>query len=206
MENIPIQPEPNSTSNNTSAQISPLPNFVAPDPNIPTTNQPSKVPHNRNVLIIIIMIAGLLLFAVFIILFLESHTKSAVIQATAQNSCINHTYANGSSGECVSDIQTMVNFLETDNLNECTFTGAKTLNINGNFDATTESQVKVVQSWLSCYNKQEGAPNNTTVSGTVDSGTWSDICTYAYLYPKQAGQSSSPFYKQAIIAGKNAGC
>jgi hypothetical protein len=115
-------------------------------------------------------------------------------------------FAPGSSGACVSDIQTMVNFMETDGLTECPFTGAKTLAITGMYDTTTQYQVKTVQTWNNCYNKQEGSSSVIAANGIVGTSTWSELCTYAYQYQKQVAESTSPYLKASVAAGKNAGC
>jgi hypothetical protein len=96
--------------------------------------------------------------------------------------------------------------METDGLNQCPFTGSSILSINGSYDTNTQDQVKVVQTWLNCYNKQEGQPIVDTANGIVGTSTWSGLCTYAYQYPSQANQSSSQYLKASIAAGKNAGC
>lgn len=127
-------------------------------------------------------------------------------KATASNGCVAHQFGLGGSGNCVSDIQTLINFIETDGLTMCPFDGSGTLQINGNFDSPTQEQVKVFQAWVNCYNKQEGIPSTLATNGLVNSSTWSELCTYGYQYPKQSNSSTSPFLKQSIAAGKNAGC
>ncbi len=100
----------------------------------------------------------------------------------------------------------MVNFLETDALSECPFTNAQRVTENGTFDGETTQQVKSVQSWLNCYNKQEGATAPLTANGVVAPATWSQVCNYAYRFPKQSRSNTSPYAADSITAGKAAGC
>lgn len=196
----PIQDPTNSTSEINIQQQSGVNGGPSLQPPI-TPNKPKK-----NALMFVGL--GLLLLAIIIglVLIISYPSKKAPAQSASANVCINKTIQQGASGNCVADVQTMINFLETDNLNECSFKGGESLTVNSNYDTLTAQQVEVVQNWLNCYNKQEGAPSNITTNGIVNPSTWSDICTYAYVYPKQAGQSSSPYYKESISAGKDAGC
>jgi hypothetical protein len=100
----------------------------------------------------------------------------------------------------------MVNFVETDDLTQCPFVGAQILQSSGIYDAATASQVKVIQNWFNCYNRQEGDKSTISANGNVGESTWSELCTYAYQFPKGSGSSVSPYLKASIIAGKNAGC
>jgi hypothetical protein len=100
----------------------------------------------------------------------------------------------------------MIDFIETDGLNQCPFAGSSKLNINGIYDSNTANQVKVFQVWLNCYNNQEGVSGTINPTGNIDSNTWAALCTYGYNYPSSATQSISSFLKQSIAAGKNAGC
>lgn len=199
-------PEPSESQNNNLNQPGQTsqPNMgqLTPASNSSNLNKSPK----RSILIRLVMLIGLVLFATGIIILLQNHSKKSISQASNPNACINKVFVLGDSDNCVSDAQTMVNFLETDNLNECSFKGAETLDVSGNFDSATKAQIITVQNWLNCYNKQEGAPASITANGNINPDTWSAICTYAYIYPKQAGQSSSPYYKAAQIAGKDAGC
>jgi hypothetical protein len=138
-------------------------------------------------------------------LLLGSHGSASKNQTVASG-CASHQFTVGSSGSCVKDIQTLVNFIETDGLTMCPFTGSQALPINGSFSVSTQNQVAVVQTWANCYNRQEGTPTTISTDGVVDSSTWSDLCTYGYQYPKQSNSGISPFLKASITAGKNAGC
>lgn len=150
---------------------------------------------------------GLLIFGVILLagLLIFKHSP-ATTNKTSSKLCINQQLAIGSSGKCVSDAQTMIDFMESDGLNQCPFIGANPLTINGNYDSVTIAQVKVVQTWLNCYNHQEGQTATFPVNGDITSSTWSGLCTYAYQYPSQSNQSSSSYLNQSIAAGKNAGC
>jgi len=145
-------------------------------------------------LIILAVIAGLLLHA---------HHPS---KAPPQTGCVAQRFTVGSSGACVRDIQTMVNYMETAGLSECPFTDGKPLNINGTYDGTTKQQVQSVQTWINCYNKQEGSNTSIPTDGTIGSSTWPQLCSYAYRFPSQSNSSTSPYCAEAIAAGKNAGC
>jgi hypothetical protein len=126
--------------------------------------------------------------------------------AAALTGCVTRTLAQGSSGSCVKDVQTFVNFVETDDLSECPFTGGKTINESGMFDSSTARQVAIVQTWLNCYNRQEGEAAVVNSNGIVAPATWSQLCNYAYRFPSQSSSRVSPYAKASIAAGKNAGC
>jgi hypothetical protein len=96
--------------------------------------------------------------------------------------------------------------METDGLTQCPFVGAKSLDINGVYNASTAIQVKTVQTWENCYNKQEGDPTRISADGSVENTTWYELCTYGYQYPKQSNQSTSSYFKVSLVAGKSAGC
>jgi peptidoglycan hydrolase-like protein with peptidoglycan-binding domain len=145
----------------------------------------------------VVILAGVLVF---------TRQAAAPTKQGGGDTCTSKQFTLGSSGNCVDDIQTMVNFMETDGLTQCPFTGSSTLSVNGSYDTNTQSQVKVVQSWLNCYNQQEGEAGTSSVNGVVGTSTWSGLCTYAFQYPSQANQSTSPYLKLSIAAGKNAGC
>lgn len=121
-------------------------------------------------------------------------------------SCLSEQLRAGSTGNCVKDAQTMVDFVETDSLNECPFAGGKTIQPSGTYDAATAAQIKVVQTWLNCYNKQEGGNDMLPTDGVISHATWAALCTYGYQYPHQSQTGSSPYFRQTIAAGKNAGC
>lgn len=149
------------------------------------------------ILVAVVILAAVLVF---------TRQAAAPTKPAGGDSCTAKQFAPGSSGNCVSDIQTMINFMETDGLTQCPFTGSSSLSVSGSYDASTQNQVKVVQSWLNCYNRQEGESGSVSVNGVVGSATWSGLCTYAFQYPSQANQSVSPYLKLSIAAGKNAGC
>ena len=173
-------------------------------PEAPINNNGDKP--RKKILIWIIISALVIILIITVMLVVFTKPKKVSPAVTKSTACAGQNYVAGSTGPCVSDIQTMVNFIETDGLNECSFKGNQLLTINGNFDQPTVDQVKVVQNWLNCYNKQEGAPGYINPNGMVGSSTWSGLCTYAYYYPKQAGQSNSSYFKATLAAGKTAGC
>jgi hypothetical protein len=126
--------------------------------------------------------------------------------ATSGIGCVAKQLAAGSTGNCVNDVQTMVNYIETAGLTECPFPGAQKLPVTGSYDAATQAQVKVAQAWINCYNKEEGITTAINADGNVGSSTWPELCTYAYKFPKLANQSTSPYFQQSLAAGKDAGC
>jgi hypothetical protein len=151
-------------------------------------------------------IGGIIAIFVILTLFIVAGHRHPAKPAASLSGCTARTLSAGSSGVCVKDVQTFVNFVEADDLSECPFTGGKTLLSNGIFDATTSRQVAVVQHWLNCYNKQEGAAAVVDPDGTVTPATWVQLCNYAYRFPSQSNSSVSPYAKTSIAAGKNAGC
>jgi hypothetical protein len=172
----------------------------------PNTQLQPIAPKKRRAPWLAVCIVVLVLIIGGVLLLIRHNSKPNMTPVAQSNSCISRQLSIGSSGNCVRDVQTMVNFLETDGLTECAFIGAQQLSVSGTFDAATQQQIKTVQTWINCYNKQEGNPLNTPANGTVGTATWSGICTYAYLYPKQSGQGPSPYLKASIAAGKDAGC
>jgi hypothetical protein len=158
---------------------------------------------NNRFLYIIILI---LIVAIVILTLVYFHGHSPNTETASGNSCVDKQFSLGSTGNCVNDIQTMLDFIETDGLTQCSFVGGKTINIDGSYSATTEDQIKVIQTWLNCYNHQEGQSGALAVNGIVNKSTWTDLCSYGYQFPSQADQSVSPFLKLTLQAGSNAGC
>jgi hypothetical protein len=152
-------------------------------------------------------VLGLIIVGLAVVAYaaLITRPKAAPV-VTSSTGCVATDYSLGSSGTCVSDIQTMVDFIETDNLPGCSFAGGSLLPISGSYDADTASQVKAVQSWANCYAKEEGGSSNITENGIVNANTWSELCSYGYHLPSQATNSSSSYLKASLTAGKNAGC
>lgn len=151
-------------------------------------------------------VLGILILAVGVTIIILLTKRTSPLQLTSGNSCKNQQLSVGSLGSCVSDLQTMVDFMETDGLNQCPFTGSSVLATDGSYDASTEEQVKVVQTWFDCYSEQEGLPATVIANGTTTTSTWSELCIYAYSYPSKSGSSPSSYLKSSIAAGKNAGC
>jgi hypothetical protein len=155
------------------------------------------------------MIISLLVVVTIMVIigFLLTHKKSTIPAVSMTRSgCVSEQFIVGSSGTCVSDIQNLVNFIETDGLTECTFVGGQRLSINGTYDTTTQAQITVVQKWENCYNHQEGSPITITTSGNINTATWSELCTYGYEYPSKSGSDISPYRQAGLAAGKAAGC
>ncbi len=151
-----------------------------------------------SVLVVIIICA--------VAIFIVNRTPSQATTTTHYSGCVAQQLEAGSSGACVSDVQTMVDFMESDGLTECKFTGSAELPINGTYNAATKTQVQVVEQWENCYNKQEGSTVTIGTSGNVTTATWSELCTYAYHYPAQTSSSLSSYRQASLAAGKNAGC
>jgi uncharacterized alpha/beta hydrolase family protein len=100
-----------------------------------------------------VMIISLLVVVTIMVIigFLLTHKKSTIPAVSMTRSgCVSEQFIVGSSGTCVSDIQNLVNFIETDGLTECTFVGGQRLSINGTYDTTTQAQITVVQKWENC--------------------------------------------------------
>jgi len=119
------------------------------------------------------------------------------------NYCAGRTFTSGSSGNCISDIQTLVNYMEHSGLTECPFTGGATLTVSGTFDSATATQVKSIQGWSECYARQEGFTSNVKQTSQVDMPTWGLLCTYSYTDPLHTAATGA---SEAITAGKDAGC
>ena len=147
-----------------------------------------------SMLVIILLIIGSLVI---------SHSPSSSI---SHSGCVAKQFNVGSSGQCVQDIQTMVNYMETAGLNECPFASAKILSVSGNYDQATAQQITSVQNWERCYSKQEGSQSNILATGIVNTQTWHLLCSYAYLFPSKSKSYTSPYRQESIAAGKNAGC
>jgi hypothetical protein len=150
------------------------------------------------------LIVGLLVVIAGVYLLI--HRGPTSMKQTTAHGCVSQQFNVGDSGGCVADIQTLIDFIETDGLTMCPFSGSQQLAINGDFDAATQEQVKIVQAWGNCYNSQEGVSTRISTNGLVDSPTWSELCTYGYQYPKQSNSGVSPFLQRSIQAGANAGC
>jgi hypothetical protein len=152
-------------------------------------------------------IFALVIILVVIAIFAFKHKTATTRTAGATTTgCRAQTFTTGSSGACVKDIQTMTNYMETAALTECPFTGGQTLPISGDYDSTTAAQVKVVQTWASCYYRQEGMSLAIASNGIVDNNTWTELCDFAYSSPKNSHASTSPYTQASIAAGKNAHC
>lgn len=149
--------------------------------------------------LLLICLAG---FAIFYLSVLHRNSTTVI----TPRGCTSTNLSQGSSGICVKDAQTMVDFIETDGLNECVFTNGMPLAVDGSYNAATAQQVKSVQTWVNCYNHQEGITQTVPTNGTIDKTTWVALCTYGYQYPTQNSASSSPYTKAATTAGNNADC
>ncbi len=204
MEDNTSQPvAPNDAGD--AASVTPTPTQQPIQPVAPQPQPQPETKRNWKWHLLELGIVVIVLAAGFLILHKSPANNMTTVHASA-NSCISKQFSLGASGNCVKDIQSMVYFLETDDLSECSFAGAKQSEVTGNFDAATKTQVEVAQTWLNCYAKQEDSSIRVDTAGIVNTSTWSELCTYAYQYPKQSGQSSSRYYKQTILAGEDAGC
>ena len=151
-------------------------------------------------LIIVVIVAAI------VSAYLYAHSQKTITTSTQLTGCRAETLTIGSSGNCVKDIQTMTDYMQTAGLTECPFDGGRILPVNGTYDATTATQVKVVQNWADCYYKQEGMNLSITTSGNVDNSTWLELCNFAYDSPKQSGAAVSSYTQASITAGKDAHC
>ena len=154
----------------------------------------------------------LTIVAVFIVLglglvYLDRHYYSKTTTADSAKDlssyCVGKTFASGSSGSCVRDVQTLINYMENSGLTQCPFEGGAPLTVSGSFDAATAAQVKSVQGWAACYATQEGFTTNVQQTGTVEKTTWGELCTYGYTNPSRSGAIGAA---TSIAAGKDAGC
>jgi hypothetical protein len=151
------------------------------------------------ILIVILLSAGLFWFLLH-----SSNSGNQAMKTTAPgNACVGQQFTDGSSGHCVRDIQTLVNYMEHSGLTECPFSGGATLSVTGAFNSATAAQVKSVQQWSSCYAHQEGFTSNVHATGTIDRTTWGELCTYGYTDPLHTSATGA---KDSIAAGKDAGC
>jgi hypothetical protein len=150
-------------------------------------------------------IAIVVIAVVALILIHHKHDTSASSkQATnLQSYCVGQTFANGSSGHCVSDIQTIINYMEHSGLTQCPFVNGAKITVDSTYDADTITQVNAVQRWASCYAKQEGFTSNVPQNGTVGKATWGELCTYGYTDPMRSEATKTG---TTIAAGKDAGC
>lgn len=150
-------------------------------------------------LVIIAVVVG-------IIVVVSNHKSSSAVDVAASTNCLGKQFSVGSSGTCVQDIQTMINFIETDGLTQCPFVDAATLPMTDYYDSQVATQVKTVQDWVTCYDKEEGVKPPQFKNGVVTQPLWTELCTYAYLYPSQNSNTKSSYRTQALAAGKHAGC
>lgn len=159
--------------------------------------------HSKRLYILSLSLILSLILVIGASFILDHHPK----KVAKRTGCIAQQLSSESSGMCVRDVQTMVDYIETAGLSECPFTNGKPLDIDGIYDRTTEQQVESVQAWMNCYNKQEGSTNaSIPTNGIVNSLLWSQLCTYAYRFPLQSSSNTSPYRQAAITAGKNADC
>ncbi|HUB93235.1 MAG TPA: hypothetical protein VMB52_01915 [Verrucomicrobiae bacterium] len=155
---------------------------------------------------IILLVAAVVLIALAVFLFLDhSHnTKKPTTQTVnLSNYCVGRSFSAGSTGHCVADVQTIINYMEDSGLTQCPFENGAQLTVSSAYDAATVVQVKSVQTWASCYAKQEGFTTNVQQTGTIDNVTWGELCTYGYTNPSHNGASNASL---SIAAGKDAGC
>jgi hypothetical protein len=138
--------------------------------------------------------------------FLWARHDSKSDQPAAHTGCVAETLRMGSTGGCVQDAQTLINFMETEDLRECPFVDGTRLNANGHYDAATKQQVQAVQTWVNCYNHQEGSSQSIAVNGIVASPTWYELCSYGYAFASRSNSRVSPYRQAAVSAGRQANC
>lgn len=127
--------------------------------------------------------------------------------APDSSACVNQVLRSGSQGDCVKNAQALINLMQTNKLIEaCPFTGGKQLALNGQFDADTEAQAKVVQTWVNCYNEEERLSERLNGQGVIDADTWTSLCTYGYTFPKRTNQGPADILQAGLAAGQAAGC
>jgi hypothetical protein len=132
-----------------------------------------------------------------------SATNQTNSSASISSGCVSKQFSTGSTGHCVSDIQTLVNYTEHSGLTECPFSNGATLIVNGSYDSLTSTQVRSIQQWSDCYAEQEGFTSDVMQTGTVDKATWGELCTYGYTDPLHTSAKGATTVE---AAGKDAGC
>jgi hypothetical protein len=163
-------------------------------------------PRSGGYIQIVLIVLAVVVVGVIILVFLSRNhgtAKPSSSVAALNGKCVGQTFTIGSNGHCVSDIQTLTNYMEHSGLTECPFTGGALLTVSGAYDTATSSQVRSVQTWSSCYAKQEGFTSNVVATGSVDKATWGELCAYGYTDPLHTSASGA---SAAIAAGKDAGC
>jgi hypothetical protein len=148
-------------------------------------------------------IAVLLIAAAISFFFLHRTHKVQKSIAKLNGYCVGTTLNSSSSGHCVSDAQTIINYMENSGLTQCEFVNSAKLTVDGTYDTATATQVKSIQTWANCYAAQEGFTSNVKETGSVDRPTWGELCTYGYTDPMHSAASGAG---DAIAAGKDAGC
>ena len=132
---------------------------------------------------ILILVVIAIVVAIAVLLFLNrnhSAAKTAQQPADLSSYCVGQTFAQGNSGHCVRDVQTLINYMEHSGLTECPFNAGATLAASGTYDNATMAQVRSVQQWSSCYARQEGFTSNVRQTGEVDRATGRAL--YLWLY------------------------
>jgi hypothetical protein len=96
------------------------------------------------------------------------------------STCILHDYSSGSSGSCVSAIQSILNYAyiyyHNDHGGTIPYNG-KEISVDGSFGSLTEAQVKVFQNYFNGSN---------SVDGVVGPETWGTLCYVAYYHDVSA--------------------
>ena len=159
-------------------------------------------------MVVVLAVVGVLVvgFIGYRLLSANKGSTSATTSSSAKTGCVAQTVKVSDSGHCVSDVQNLVNMMETSSLPNCPFPNVARLTVSGTYDSATQTQVSAAQTWVNCYNKEEGNSSTLPTDGTTDPATWSQLCVYGYRLPGQAGQSSSPYFSAAQASGKDAGC
>lgn len=166
--------------------------------------QREETAKGRKPITLLIAVVIILLIATLVLLYRNRDTNKMNTRiADLHSYCVGQTFSNGSSGHCVTDIQTIANYMEHSGLTQCPFVGGAQLTVNGTYDLNTVAQVHAVQEWASCYAKQEGFTSNVPQDGTVGKNTWSELCTYGYTDPLRSAATKAG---ATIAAGKDAGC
>ena len=150
-----------------------------------------------------IVIVGLIVLLVSHGRSLMNMTQQPAGSASKSVGCVTEQFSAGKTGHCVSDIQTLVNYMEHSGLTECPFTNGSSHVVNGSYDSSTSRQVRSVQQWSDCYAKQEGFTSDVSQTGTVDKATWGELCTYGYTDPMHTSTKGASTVE---AAGKDAGC
>ena len=129
---------------------------------------------------------------------------AALVVSHAATPCTSNVFVQGSSGQCVKDIQHILNKLKNDtdkgyiSTAKARYTGPY-LAVDGKYGPQTTAQVKIFQNW---YNNFSVGGTKLVVDGKVGPKTWNGLCyEIHFIYYPQTSYNALGY-----MAGVNAGC